>query len=237
MDEEKKKEWLANRIDMILVAILGLFKEQEEEFVMESKKVINAQREIQKTVLVLLGIGITVIIAINSLTDISDTLFVNIIAGFTILMLFIFIASLFFDYYLLKFFNQIRNAYKFQFGDISAIRGDFLEVSTQIEDYNSEQFQTYVKFCWIASASAQVITLKAYENLYNSRQGYKSLKKHSESRISQIKKTLELGISVYDQRIKEIEKEELFNLVINRLKPIENYKNQTNKSKKKLVKK
>ncbi|MCH7648714.1 MAG: hypothetical protein IIA83_08925 [Thaumarchaeota archaeon] len=226
MDEEKKKEWLANRIDMILVAISGQFKGQEEEFIMESKKITDAQREIQKTILVLLGIGIAIMIGINSQTDIPETVFVKIIIGFAVLMLFTFIASLFYDYYLSRFFNQIRNAYKFQFGDISRIRGDFLEVSTQIEDYNSEQFQTYVKFCWIMSASAQIITLKAYENLYNSRQGYKSLKKHSESRISQIKYTLEKGISVYDQRIKEFKKEELLNPVINRLKPIEDYKNQ-----------
>ena len=33
MDEDKKKEWVANRIDKILVAIREQFKEQEEEFV------------------------------------------------------------------------------------------------------------------------------------------------------------------------------------------------------------
>lgn len=231
-DTEKKKEWISNRIDKILVAIRGQFKEQEEEFVIESNKIIHAQREIQKTILILLGIGITIILGINSQSSIPNNIFVNILTGFTITMLFMFIASLIYDYYLSRFFNKIRNAYKFQIGDISQVIGDFLHTSTEIENYEYKQFQTYVRFCWVLSSSAQVITLRAYEYLNNSNQRYKSLRKYSKSRIDQIKYNLDLGISNYDSYSKEFQNEELLERVINRLNPLVEYKTQRNESKK-----
>ena len=227
----ERKKWIVSRIDTNLNAYYEERIRHQKTFLEESDKIINEHREAQKTILGLLGLAITIIIGIFYYFQNFPVMITLITIIITVLGSIV-VGSLVYEIYLRGPINTVKRAYNFQIGDLAFVRGYFLKIVLDLEEYTIEQFETFAKFSKIAAAASELRILEPHEKLYNSIRLPVFFKSYVEMRIGTIENSLNSNSTQFEKLEKIFEDEEILKKVKSALLPIKGYEIQNTDFKK-----